>query len=139
MKRILLALVIASATMLSFNSCTKEYITNNESLPGLSFYKDLLGGSAWRPVSGRPNEFEQTIALPELDQVAFEDGHVSVSIGTRTSNGIDEFFNIPGTVDGRTYDVRYAVGRVTFTVFTNGSVPATQVAKIVLTDASVGN
>ncbi|WP_156472565.1 hypothetical protein [Sphingobacterium populi] len=51
MKRILLALVIASATMLSFNSCTKEYITNNEFLPGVSFYEDLLGGSAWRPVS----------------------------------------------------------------------------------------
>lgn len=139
MKRILLALVIASATMLSFNSCTKEYITNNDVLPGLGFYKDLLGGSAWRPVNGVPNEFQQTIALPELDQLAFEDGHVSVSIGTRTGNGIETFSNIPGTVNGRTYDVRYTIGSVIITVFTTGTLPETQVAKIVLTDAAVGN
>ncbi|WP_166335990.1 hypothetical protein [Sphingobacterium chungjuense] len=139
MKRILLALVIASATMLSFNSCTKEYITNESFLPGIGFYEDLAGGSAWVAISGRPNEYEQSIPIPELDQAAFEDGHVSVSIGTRTGSGIQEFHNIPGTVDGRTYDVRYARERVTITVFTTGTLPGPLVAKVILTDAGIGN
>ena len=67
MKRILFAIVIASATMLSFNSCTKEYITNENYLPGRGFYRNLPGGSAWTPVSGQPNTFSQTIALEALD------------------------------------------------------------------------
>ncbi|WP_066757736.1 hypothetical protein [Sphingobacterium populi] len=86
--------------------------------------------------------FEQTISIPELNDVVFEDGHVSVSIGTRASDGIQEFTNIPspGPIGGFTYGVRYGIGRVIITVSSpSGTVPGAQVAKIVLTTADIGN
>lgn len=150
MKRILLALVIASATMLSFNSCTKEYITNNTMLPGLSFYKDISGGTAWRAVDGNTFESYQDISMPELDERYFQDGHVDVSLGVKNAAGdVVEFDNIPGRIGRYKYNVRYAVGRVTIYVIDveaeragNPSaiqVPGAQTVKIVLTDADIGN
>ena len=75
MKRVLLALAIASASLVTLSSCTKEYITNY--LPGYS-YVYTIKSNQWVQVEPKVYRFEQNIA--DLDELYFEDGHVSVAI-----------------------------------------------------------
>ncbi len=143
MKKILLALVIASATMLSFNSCTKEYITNNSMLPGVSYVYENVGN--WTR-QGTSNTFFTDIAISDLDDRYFQDGHVTVSL-----QQIDELQGnrlvyeiIPSVVGFYNYNVNYSVGRVRIYAEYLGDqttpvAPGPQVVKVVLTDADVGN
>src|SRR5690606_39985284 len=75
MKKILLAIAIASASLVTFNSCTKEYITNY--LPGVS-YVYTIKSNQWSQSEPRVFKYEQN--MPDLDARYFEDGHVSVAI-----------------------------------------------------------
>lgn len=136
MKKLLLALAIGTASLVSFSSCTKEYVTNY--LPGVSYYHPLAS-SDWKRISA--NNFEAVIPVADLDDVYYEDGHVSVAI--QFEDQVGTFHNIPSEgLFGHGYNASYSVGKV----FLNAvgldklnEAPKAMRVKIVLTDADVGN
>ncbi|WP_313190180.1 hypothetical protein [Sphingobacterium sp.] len=135
MKKLLLALAIGTASLVSFSSCTKEYVTNY--LPGVSYYHPLAPGD-WNRVS--TGVFEAVISVPDLDDVYYEDGHVSVAIQFEDQTGT--FHNIPSEkLFGFGYNASYSVGKVYITAenLSGNTPPKAMRVKIVLTDADVGN
>ncbi|MBE8714615.1 hypothetical protein [Sphingobacterium hungaricum] len=137
MKKFLLALAIGGASLLSFNSCTKEYITNENFLPGVSYVYDINPNN-WS-LSG--DTYSYTIPIGDLDDVYFEDGHVNVSI-TYLNSGV--YQNIPATISNYNFRANYSVGSVTIFADEVGTTPqitppAALKVKIVLTDAAIGN
>ncbi len=138
MKKILLAFAIGTASLLSFSSCTKEYVTNY--LPGYSYVFPLSSGD-W--VKTADNTYEAVISMPELDDVYYEDGHVNVAI--QFENNVGTYYNVPAENPGdrgHSYNAYYSVGKVylkAFDLFTENVKPEAMRVKIVLTDAEIGN
>lgn len=137
MKRILLALAIASASLVTLNSCTKEYITNNY-LPGYS-YVYTIGSGQWSQIEARVYRYEQSI--PDLDSRYFEDGHVSVAISYDSDQNTYEL--IPATIGDYHFSANYSVGKVRIFAEYRGegaaSAPSSMITKIVLIDNEIGN
>jgi hypothetical protein len=78
MKRILLALLIGSATLTSLSSCTKEYITEENNItvnPGRSFIYTVKPNQ-WS--SDDNKRIIHKIILPELTKYYVDQGDVSV-------------------------------------------------------------
>lgn len=140
MKRILLAFAIASASLLTLNSCTKEYITNNNSLPGVSYVYPVKSNQ-WTRISGTNTyEFRQNIA--DLDDRYFQDGHVSVAISYDNNKTTYEI--IPATIEDYDYSANYSIGVVRIFAEDIGSgvtiaPPDDMYIKVVLTDTEIGN
>lgn len=138
MKRILLALAIAGASLATLSSCTKEYITN--SLPGVSYVYPVKSNQ-WVRISGTNTyEFRQNIA--DLDDRYFQDGHVSVAISY--DNNKTSYEIIPATIEDYNYSANYSIGVVRiFAEDIAGEAtilpPADMYIKVVLTDTEVGN
>ncbi|MGJ1196725.1 hypothetical protein ACR777_10265 [Sphingobacterium spiritivorum] len=136
MKRILLALLVIGTTI-GLSSCTKEYITN--SLPGVSYVYTVSPGD-WQRVSGT-NSFVREIAISNLDERYFEDGHVSVAISYDTAPTVYEI--IPAEIDDYSFSANYSIGRVrVYAKDISGLAPvapAKLLVKVVLTDAEIGN
>lgn len=149
MKKILFSLAFAAAFLIGFNSCTKEYITNNNYLPGIGYYFDIPGGNSWRPVSGNDYESYQDVSVNALDEKAFVDGDVDVSIGAVVDGKVVSFSKIPGTIGDFHYNFDYSMGKITLYVLdlaakrandpNSVEVPGPLTLKIILTDADVGN
>ena len=145
MKKFLLACLIGTSTLIAFNSCTKEYITNNNYLPGVS-YVVSVNSNQWTKTDG---VYQANISMPELDDVYFEDGHVNVAISFNSNSSFYE--NIPadlnsfygsGSYTMHHYGAKYRVGEVIVTAEAIGGAdraPESMLIKIVLTDAEIGN
>ena len=95
MKKILLAIAIASASLITLNSCTKEYITNY--LPGVS-YTPTISPNKWSLLTNNGNIYLATIDFPELDRQYFETGTVQVALEFNHAKGI--YNTIPATING---------------------------------------
>lgn len=136
MKRILLALAIASASLVTLNSCTKEYITNT--LPGVS-YVYTIKSNQWVQTEPRVYRFEQNVA--DLDQRYFEDGHVSVAISYDNNQTTYEL--LPATIGNYIFTANYSIGKVRIYAEYRGAgapiTPDNMITKIVLTDNEIGN
>lgn len=144
MKKFLLALAIGGASLLSFNSCTKEYITNENYLPGVSYVYPIASND-WVK---NGILYEKVIPMSQLDARYFEDGHVNVAISFDSNSAFYE--NIPADLSSfygnnvyvlHSYSAKYKIGQVIITAEPLGNVdraPESMITKIVLTDADNG-
>ena len=136
MKRILLAFAIASASLATLSSCTKEYITNY--LPGYSYVFNIKS-TQWVQIEPKAFRFEQNIA--DLDSRYFEDGNVSVAISYDNNQTTYEI--IPATIGDYLFTANYSIGKVRIFAEYRGTgtptAPANMITKIVLTDNEIGN
>ena len=136
MKRVLFACIIGMVAMLVFSSCSKD-----DDLParldGISHIVQDLQPDEWER---HGNRYTFTLDLPELDEVYYQDGHVSVAISLDEES--DYYYNIPAQVGSHDYSAKYGVGTVVvYADYTGGgspTAPRPMFMKIVLTDAEVG-
>lgn len=146
MKRLLLAALIGTATLVSFSSCKKEYVTNY--LPGVSYVRPVPS-DGWKRDENNPIIFRHTLKFNELDSKYFDYGHVGVAITFNydPSKGYaTSYTNIPAEYIGNySYTVDYEVGYVIIYASyvgapVNGTPPPppNMYAKVTLTDADNG-
>lgn len=136
MRKILLALAIGCASLVTLNSCTKEYVTNY--LPGVSYVYPIKSDQ-WS-LDGDTYIFEQ--AIPALDNAYFEDGHVSLAISYDNNETVYEI--VPAVIENYSFSANYSIGKVKIFAEEIGNTPTIQppanmIIKIVLTDAEIGN
>lgn len=144
MKRIILATAIATATLATLGSCTKEYITNNNMLPGISYTANIIPNT-WSPIYTGSNIYSIDIPFTELDRQYFDFGTVQVALQFSGPNGPFNSYNtIPATINGIHYSYEYFVGKIT--VFAEVRTNETVIdinrnikAKVTLTDADNGD
>lgn len=105
MKKILLALAIGSVSLLTLNSCTKEYITNNELVPSVTMVYERVAND-W---SGTDNSAYLELSVPELTQYYINQGIISVAI---SSNNEQTYHTIPSTFNAIAYSYDYSVGKI---------------------------
>ncbi|TJZ50856.1 hypothetical protein FAZ15_21125 [Sphingobacterium olei] len=140
MKKILLALAIGSISLLTLNSCTKEYITNNY-LPGIS-YTTTVQPNQWEEDGEGSGVYAVDLEFPELDAQYYNFGTTQVALEFARSNG--SFDVIPATIRGTHYSFGYQVGWVTVFAEIRTTNPADIdidrpiKVKITLTDADNG-
>lgn len=133
MKKILLGLFLAGATLVTTTSCTKEYITNQNFLPGESFVTTINSGD-WKHEGN--GIYSIDLDFPELDAEYFEYGNVQVAL--ELSSNPNTYDIIPATIKKVHYSVNYTIGSVM--IFAedrnpNPKRPEKMVAKVTLTDA----
>jgi len=138
MKKLLLAIAIATASLTTLNSCKKEYITNY--LPGVSYTTNVVPGD-WELVKGKTNLYVAELKFKELDKKYFENGTVQVAIAFNNSKNI--YNAIPATINGVHYSFEYEVGFVVIYAEVLPGGNTTDInkdikAKITLTDADNG-
>lgn len=104
MKRILLALAIASASLVTLNSCTKEYITNNY-LPSQTMVYER-SASSWQ---GSGNRKYLDLPVKELTNYYLQQGIVTVAMSTDDEKSYQA---IPATIDAVSYSFDYVIGSV---------------------------
>ncbi|GEM65568.1 hypothetical protein SF1_35500 [Sphingobacterium faecium NBRC 15299] len=139
MKRILLALLIGGATLTSLSSCTKEYITNENFLPGIS-YTAAVPTADWDLIAGT-NTYVVELDFPELDKKYFD--HGTVTIAMKTKSNPTQYEIIPATIDNYNYSANYSIGKIKIYAKEVGSStiiksPEDMTVKITLTDADNG-
>lgn len=138
MKKLLLAFAIATASLMTLNSCTKEYITNY--LPGVS-YTTTIAPNNWKLVTGSTNIYYAELKFNELDKQYYDYGTVQLALEFANAAG---YYNvIPATIKNVHYSYDYSVGYVTvFAELMSGGTTAdinkNIKAKITLTDADNG-
>jgi hypothetical protein len=136
MKRYSILIAVVCVTLLTFSSCTKEYITNY--LPSFGYVYSIRSNQ-WIQAEPRVYRFEQSI--PEFDARYFENGAVSVAISF--DNNQNSYDIIPATFGNYVYTVNYSVGVVRIFAEYRGAgtstPPDNMHTKIILTDAEVGN
>ncbi|HAE65703.1 hypothetical protein ACR79N_25835 [Sphingobacterium siyangense] len=139
MKRLLFAALIGTAALISFSSCKKEYITQEVNVLDGTSYVFPIKSTEW--IKEGNNTYRKDVAISDLDQRYYEDGHVSAAIIFDTSN--DRYEAIPSELYGYQFSYNYSIGVVR--IYANDISGSTPVApdnmkvKIVLTDASIGN
>lgn len=145
MKKILLAFALATASLVTFNSCTKEYITNNNMLPGVTYIATITPNT-WTPISTGSNIYSIDIPFPELDQQYFDLGTIQVALqfsNAANTAYLNNYNAIPATINQIHYSYEYFVGKIT--VFAEVRTDETSIdldrnikAKVTLTDAQNG-
>lgn len=138
MKKILLAFAVASASLMTLNSCTKEYITNY--LPGVS-YTPTISPDKWSKLSDNSNIYLTTLDFRELDRQYYETGTVQVALEFNHAKGI--YNAIPATINGIHYSFEYRIGSINILaeILPGGTtldIDSNIKAKITLTDADNG-
>lgn len=135
MKKILLALLLGTATLALTTGCTKEeYITNY--LPGVSYTTNVVADD-WE--LERQGSYFTDLDFPELDQTYYEFGTVQVAIELNGAGG--GYRILPATIGDFHYSVDYAVGSVQIFAENRDGVsvaPGNMTVKITLTDADNG-
>ncbi|MCY4780318.1 hypothetical protein ORI89_11705 [Sphingobacterium sp. UT-1RO-CII-1] len=133
MKKILLGLFLASATLVTTTSCTKEYITNQNFLPGVSYVKEIRSNDWVKEAEGL---YSIDLRISDLDAEYFEYGNVQVAL--EFASNPNTYDIIPATIKNVHYSVNYTIGSVM--IFAedrnpNPKRPEKMVAKVTLTDA----
>lgn len=138
MKKILLALAIGIVSLLTLNSCTKEYVTNNY-LPGISF-TTTVQPNRWVEDGEGSGVYAVDLEFPELDSQYYNFGTVQVALEFANSSGAYDV--IPATIRETHYSFSYEVGFVTLFAETRSpeadDIDRPIVVKITLTDADNG-
>ncbi|MEZ0454398.1 hypothetical protein ACR78Z_11970 [Sphingobacterium thalpophilum] len=115
MKRLLLAALIGTATLVSFSSCKKEYINNP--LPGVTYKFSVPGDDYQWKTEGNPRTFVISVPFREIDAKYFDYGQVSVAISFKDS---PDFYinlganNVPTKLGPYNFRVEYS--------FTDGNI-----------------
>lgn len=132
MKKILLALLVGTATLATTASCTKEYITNY--LPSQTIIFDREAKD-WQ---GTDNQAHLVLSVPELTDYYMKQGVVTVAYSTDN----EKTYHAIGTKEGQAYSYEYSLGSVTITVqdpiLEEGisvEIPSRITFKVTLTDA----
>ena len=108
MKRLLFAALIGTATLVSFSSCKKEYVTNY--LPGVSYTFDAPSDKInWKHIENT-NSFILEVPFPELDDAYYNYGTVQIAIKTKAQP--NQFEIIPAKIDEYSYSANYSVGKI---------------------------
>ncbi|MGB3064496.1 hypothetical protein [Sphingobacterium thalpophilum] len=140
MKRLLLAALIGTATLVSFSSCKKEYITQEISMyPGSSYFFEK-NSNAWTKV-GNENLWRLDLPINGLSQDLKDYGDVSVAISFNANNP-GAYQAIPAQIFGHNYSFEYSVQKVTIYaegLTSNATAPGDMAVKIVITNAEEGN
>jgi len=108
MKRLLLAALIGTAALVSFSSCKKEYITQEVNVLDGTSYVFPVKSTEW--IKEGNNTYRKDVAISDLDQRYYEDGHVSAAIIFDTSN--DRYEAIPSELYGYQFSYNYSIGVV---------------------------
>lgn len=104
MKKILFTLCLAAATLVVTSGCTKEYITNQNFLPGFTMvYK--VNADQWE---GTFNQAYHRFAVPELTDYFVKQGIVTVAY----SDDGEKTYKSMSTVQGQAFSYKYGVGFV---------------------------
>lgn len=139
MKRLLLAALIGTAALVSFSSCKKEYITQEVNVLDGTSYVYTIKSNEW--VRESNGSYRKDIAINDLDKAYYEDGHVNVAINFDSAS--DRYEAIPSKLYGYEFSYNYSIGVVR--IYANDvsgntpEPPANMLAKVVLTDAKIGN
>lgn len=104
MRKLSLTLAIISITILTFSSCTKEYITN-EFLPSRTFIYEIIEDE-W---IGYDHDAYVELQIRELDTRIMDQGAVTIALST---NGEKTFHTIPATINGIAYSFEYSRGKI---------------------------
>lgn len=140
MKKILLSLFVAVATLVAASSCTKEYITEehitNNYLPGISYVAKVVPGD-WKYEGN--GVYSVDLAFDELDADYFDYGNVQVAL--QLSSNPNTYDIVPATISKVHYSVNYTIGSVM--IFAedrnnNPQKPEEMIIKVTLTDADGG-
>jgi len=136
MKRLLLALAIATASFVVFTSCTKEYITQEhyDMVPAQTMVYERSAAD-WEG-SGQQKFLD--LSVQEITSYYINQGIVTVAL---SFNNEQTYQALPATIEGVSYSFEYTVGRVT--IFAedpimageNIPIPTNAVFKISLIDA----
>ncbi|ERJ60796.1 hypothetical protein [Sphingobacterium paucimobilis] len=105
MKRLLLAFAIAGASLVTLNSCTKEYITNNFVPSQTMIYERVFGD--WKRESS--NRLYVELSVKELNAYYMDQGIVTLAM---SQDGEKSYDAIPATIDGISYSFNYKLGIV---------------------------
>jgi len=132
MKKIILALLIATTTVTTFSSCTKEYITNY--LPS----KTLVYERSDNQWSGSGNRKYIDLPVRELSEYYLLQGTVNIHMSTDNEA---TYQAIPAVIEAVSFSYDYVIGSVRIYAEDpimeniNVPIPAKAVFKITLTDA----
>lgn len=136
MKRLLLAFAIAGASLVTLNSCTKEYITNNNFLPSQTMIYEKASGEWKREFS---NRLYVDLNVKELTKYYMDQGIVTLAM---SQDGEKSFDAIPATINSISYSFNYQLGSIRVyledPIMDNGveiNPPSNAVFKVSLTDA----
>jgi len=102
MKKILLALLIGTATLATTSSCTKEYY---DVVPSITMVYERTANQ-WQ---GTDNQAFLTLPIPELTNYYVQQGLVSVAY----SDDKEQTYQSIGTKSGAAYTFKYKVGELT--------------------------
>ncbi|NGM60451.1 hypothetical protein G5B30_00845 [Sphingobacterium sp. SGG-5] len=137
MKQLLLALVVTTASLLTFTSCTKEYITEQyDMVPSKTMIYER-SASQWEPDGTARNYID--LPVNELTQYYINQGIVSVAMSVDDE---ESYFALPMTYEGIAYSFDYVVGSIR--IYAQDPIidagvtidpPANAVFKVSLTDA----
>lgn len=132
MKRILLAIAIASASLATMSSCTKEYY---DMVPSKTMIYER-SANQWQ---GTGNRKYIDLPVKELTSYYLQQGVVSVAMSTDNETSYQA---IPATIDAVSFSYDYVVGSIRvyaedpiMETGVNVTLPANAVFKISLTDA----
>ena len=135
MKKLLLALAISGASLLTLNSCTKEYIDYYENVPSKTMVYER-SASSWQ---GTGNRKFLDLPVKELTKYYLEQGIVTVAMSIDNEQSYQA---IPATIDAVSFTYDYVVGSVRIyaedPIMESGinvGVPNNAVFKISLTEA----
>lgn len=137
MKKILLAFALATASLVTFNSCTKEYITEEyyQDVPSKTMIYERVANQ-W---NGSGNRKYIDLPVQELTDFYRLQGGVQVHMSIDDESNYDI---LPATINGISYSISYTTRNIR--VFaedpimetgTEVNVPVKAVFKIILTDA----
>lgn len=132
MKKILLALLIGTATLTVGTSCTKEYY---DVVPSITMVYERTADQ-WQSTSARDKHVD--LSVPELTDYYVDQGIVSLAISFDSEN---TYYTLPATIRGVSYNFDYTTGSVRVyaqdPIYSDGTVTVPQrvFIKVSLTEA----
>ncbi|SFT17920.1 hypothetical protein [Sphingobacterium wenxiniae] len=135
MKKILLACLIGTSSLLTLNSCTKEY-NNYDMVPSITMVYERTANQ-WQTHASQDKYLD--LNVPELKSYFVDQGIVNIAISFDNEK---TYLAIPATFDGVAYSYDYTTGSVRIyaqdPIYEDGisiTVPSKVVIKISLTES----
>lgn len=111
MKKILLAIAIASASLVTFSSCTKEYY---ETAPAKTYLFDVKP-SDWSKTTSSSKTYSIILSTPAIDNIVAEEGVVNVAISYDSDPDFYEI--IPAKIANYHFSGNYAANPGEVTIY----------------------
>lgn len=111
MKKLLLAIAIASASLVTFSSCTKEYY---ETAPAKTYLFDVKP-SDWSRSTPSSKVFSVILSTPAIDNIIAEQGVVNIAISYDSDPDFYEI--IPAKIANYHFSGNYAANPGEVTIY----------------------